>query len=108
LESAVTQAVTAMHEGQEKARSTVDQAASAGESLHQINSIVSAICDINLQIASSAEEQRTFSEKMLGHVHDSDKMTEKSADSSKKLSYASEKLQNLAQGLQEVTGQFKI
>lgn len=108
LESAVTQAVNAMHEGQEKARLTVDQAASAGESLHHINSIVSSICDINLQIASSAEEQRTFSEKMLGHVHDSDKMTDKSADSSRKLSYASEQLQSLAQGLHEVTGQFKI
>lgn len=69
LQSGATTAVERMARNAEKAQSTMDQAARAGESLGAITAAVSTINDMNLQIAAAAEEQTATAEEINRSVN---------------------------------------
>ena len=69
LQSGATTAVERMARNAEKAQSTMDQAARAGESLGAITVAVSTINDMNLQIATAAEEQTATAEEINRSVN---------------------------------------
>jgi len=69
LQSGATTAVERMARNAEKAQSTMDQAARAGESLNAITVAVSTINEMNLQIATAAEEQTATAEEINRSVN---------------------------------------
>ncbi|MCQ4287240.1 methyl-accepting chemotaxis protein [Pseudomonas stutzeri] len=69
LQSGATTAVERMARNAEKAQLTMDQAARAGESLGAITVAVSTINDMNLQIATAAEEQTATAEEINRSVN---------------------------------------
>ncbi|AFM32158.1 MULTISPECIES: methyl-accepting chemotaxis protein [Stutzerimonas stutzeri subgroup] len=69
LQSGATTAVERMARTAQKAQSTVEQAAQAGESLNTIGAAVSTINDMNLQIATAAEEQTATADEINRSVN---------------------------------------
>ncbi|CAK0766375.1 methyl-accepting chemotaxis protein [Gammaproteobacteria bacterium] len=68
LQAGAQEAVRAMKEGRRQAEASVQQAASAGESLEAISQAVIAITDMNTQIATAAEEQSAVAEEMNRNI----------------------------------------
>ncbi|CAK0753530.1 methyl-accepting chemotaxis protein [Gammaproteobacteria bacterium] len=68
LQTGAQEAVRAMKEGRRQAEASVQQAASAGESLEAITQAVIAITDMNTQIATAAEEQSAVAEEMNRNI----------------------------------------
>ena len=108
LQSGSQQAVQAMSNSQEKAQVTVDQAGAASSSLQAITSNVASISDMNLQIATAAEEQSSVSEEINRNVVEISQIAEQSADGAQQTAIASEELSGLANHLQGLIKQFKV
>lgn len=108
LQSGSQQAVQAMANSQEKAQATVNQAGSAGSSLRAITSNVASISDMNLQIATAAEEQSAVSEEINRNVVEISQIAEQSAEGAQQTAIASEELSELAGQLQSLIQQFKV
>ncbi len=108
LQSGAQQAVTAMSNSQSKAHSTVEKATAAGVSLHAITDKVATISQMNMQIATAAEEQSGVAEEINRNVVEISHVAEQSADGAQQTAQASGELSNLAQNLQGLIGQFRI
>lgn len=108
LQSGSQQAVQAMSNSQEKAQVTVDQAGAAGSSLQAITTNVASISDMNLQIATAAEEQSSVSEEINRNVTEISQIAEQSADGAQQTAKASGELASLANHLQNLIKQFKV
>jgi len=108
LQSGSQQAVRAMSTSQEKAQATVEQAGTAGSSLREITTNVASISDMNLQIATAAEEQSAVSEEINRNVVEISQIAERSASGAEQTASASEELSGLAGHLQNLIRQFKV
>ena len=108
LQSAAQSAVKVMAEGQDQAKTSVEQAEKAGVSLQQITDQVEEISDMNSQIAVATEEQQRTSEMIQENVSNMRNSAEEFVDSSDEVSELSVSLDKLSQQLQSVSGQFKV
>ncbi|MBL4583447.1 MAG: methyl-accepting chemotaxis protein [Pseudomonadales bacterium] len=108
LQSAAQSAVKVMAEGQEQAKTSVEQAEKAGVSLQLITDQVEEISSMNSQIAVATEEQQRTSEMIQNNVSNMRNSAEEFVDSSDKVSELSVALDKLSQQLQSVGGQFKV
>lgn len=104
-----TQAVVgAMHEGQRQAQDSAVQMERALPALQRIGEAVAVITDMNLQIASAAEEQSAVAEEVNRNVAGIRDVTESlagQADESARVSQALNRLANQQQALME---QFRV
>lgn len=64
LQSGATTVSLAMNASQEAAHTTVEQAQKTGDALHQIHDAIKRINDMNIEIASAAEEQSIVAEEI--------------------------------------------
>lgn len=108
LQAGARDAVTAMEGGQARAGLSVDQAARAGASLGAITGAVTRINDMNLQIASAAEEQSHVAEEINRNVLTINEVAEISAEGAQQTASAGEELKGLASQLQRLVGRFRI
>ncbi|AOU99792.1 hypothetical protein BI364_15175 [Acidihalobacter yilgarnensis] len=108
LQAGARDAVTAMEGGQARAELSVDQAARAGASLGAITGAVTRINDMNLQIASAAEEQSHVAEEINRNVLTINEVAEISAEGAQQTASAGEELKGLASQLQRLVGRFRI
>ena len=108
LQTGAHQAVEVMAHSQEKAHATVDKATAAGSSLRNITDKVATISQMNVQIATAAEEQSSVSEEINRNVVEINTVAEQSAEGAQKTASASGELSNLAQQLQGLISQFKV
>ncbi len=108
LQSGAQQAVSAMDSSQEKAEQTVENASSAGSSLQLITDKVANISQMNIQIATAAEEQSKVAEEINKNVVEISRVAEQSADGAQQTANASGELSNLAQQLQGLISQFRV
>ena len=108
LQSGAKNAVTAMEAGREKATVGVEQTKQAGEALAAITRAVSTISEMNLQIASAAEEQSATTEEMNKNIININQLADETANSADQSTAASAELSKLASDLQNLVGQFKI
>jgi methyl-accepting chemotaxis protein len=102
------QAVEVMNKSQEQAKTSVDHAAQAGESLDSITTAVSEVSDMNIQIATAAEEQSAVAEEINRNVISISQVTSQTADGSEQTASASESMAQLASQLQAVVNTFKL
>jgi len=107
LQGGSRQAVKVMHNSNEQAQSTVDQAGQAGQSLEDISQVVVAINDMNMQIANAAEEQGLVSEEVNRNVININDAVQKSSSGAAQTSEASDSLARLAADLQQLVQQFR-
>lgn len=99
LQTGAQEAVRAMKEGRLQAEASVQQAASAGESLEAITQAVIAITDMNTQIATAAEEQSAVAEEMNRNIVSIGAMAEESATGANQTAHSST---SIAQNVDEL------
>ncbi len=108
LQNGAQEAVAAMANSQEKATSAVERAASAGNSLSAITEKVTTISQMNLQIATAADEQSKVSEEINQNVVDISRVAEQSADGARQTAVASGELSEHASQVQQLVSQFRV
>ena len=108
LQTGAKNAVTAMEVGSEKATIGVQQTKQAGEALAAITRAVTTINEMNIQIASAAEEQSATTEEMNKNIININQLADETAGSAEQSTAASSELSKLASELQNLVNQFKI
>ncbi|AXM98347.1 methyl-accepting chemotaxis protein [Pseudomonas plecoglossicida] len=108
LQQGTQDVVGAMHEGQRQAQASATRMEQALPALQRIGEAVTVISDMNLQIASAAEEQSAVAEEVNRNVAGIRDVTESlagQADESARISLALNRLANEQQALME---QFRV
>jgi len=108
LQVTASKAADEMQSGREDAENSVSRAAEAGKSLDDIASAVRTITDMNVQIASAAEEQAAVTEELNSNITQIQNLANQSEDGSRQTADASQDLARLASELQMGLGQFKV
>ena len=108
LQAGTRDAVAAMETGRGKAQEGVEQASRAGSSLETITASVATISDMNMQIASAAEEQTSVAEEINRNITTISQSAENTAHGAQQTAQSSEQLARLSAELQILVGQFKV
>ena len=107
LQGGARRAVGVMVDGQTKASQSVEQASKAGDALESITAIVSTINDMNIQIASAAEEQSTVVGELNNNITNIRQVADETASGAQEAAKASEELSTLAFKMKALMNQFK-
>jgi len=108
LQEKSTSAAVAMENGLKQTETSVEQAQQAGEALNEITQAVASINEMNLQIASSAEEQSSVAEEINRNVVNITQIADESADAAHETSDTSQSLAQMAIELRGMINQFKV
>ncbi len=108
LQTGAGEAVKVMVEGRSRAQVSVKQAAQTGESLNSITEAVANIVDLNMQIASAAEEQSAVTEEINRNITTISQVGQQTSLASRQTMVASEELARLAAQLQGVVSRFRV
>lgn len=108
LQSAAENAEMVMEQGQEVARTGVDQAAMAGGSLNSITKTVDTISDMTNQIATAAEEQSAVSDEINQNIVNINTAAEHTLSVTRESTAATLTLTNEINRLQMMVKQFSI
>lgn len=96
------QAVEVVDQCRSRAQSSVNQSSKAGDSLEKITNSVATISDMNIQIASAAEEQSAVAAEINVNVSNISTATDQVAESADKTSDTSQKMACLSHDLHEL------
>ena len=107
LQQGARNAVKAMESSSERSQHSVEQASRAGESLEVIARAVTTINDMNLQIASAAEEQSSVAEEINRNVTNINEVVNQTAVGAQQSQVSSTELARLSYELQALVNQFK-
>ena len=107
LQSGARDAADVMNQGRERVDNSVLQAQQAGASLLRITNAVTSIRDMNVQIASAAEQQSAVSDEISKNVVNINHIADRVTESAGQTAQASSQLAHLASDLQTLVGQFK-
>jgi len=108
LQDGTKNAVDAMQAGQNQADNSVNQANIAVTSLNEIAHSVNTINDMNIQIASAAEEQSAVTEEINRNIMNISQSGKHTTETANQTTEASNRLANLAQDLKSLVSNFKI
>jgi len=108
IQTGTGEAVEAMRSGMHHVQNGVDSARSAGESLESIIHGAESLQQMVTQIASASTEQSYSTQSVNENVSEIAKITERTAESSKKSVEACERLSKLASGLTTLMSEFKV
>jgi len=108
LQQGAKNAVEVMESGRNQAQRSVEQSAEAGKALETIASMVTTITDMNVQIASAAEEQTAVADEINRNVVNINEATIAIADGANEVEDVGEHLVALSNGLNELVSQFKV
>ncbi len=107
LHTAAGKAVTAMDNSREAAQKSSMQAEQSGQSLVDITNASNTISDMNLQIASAAEEQAIVADTINQNVVAISERAKDTQAASDEIQNATHQLTQLAQRLQNLVVEFK-
>ena len=108
LQSGTQEVVDSMHNSHRQAQGSVEQVGQALTSLRQIGEAVTVISDMNLQIASAAEEQSAVAEEINHNVENIRDVTESLAEQANESARVSQSLNSLANQQQQLMDQFRV
>ena len=108
LQAGAQNAVQSMATSHERANNTVKQANLAGQCLESITRAVTAINEMNLMIATGAEQQSAVAEEINRNVTDINEIADMTAAGAQHTAQSSDELNVLADKLKVVVGQFKV
>lgn len=101
-------AVQVMHRSREQSLRTVEQADKASESLQTITKSVSTITQMNIQIATAAEQQTAVAGDISRSIHEIAQLAEQAADNASLLANSTLELTTLERRLSSLVQRFKI
>ncbi|PRD20050.1 UNVERIFIED_CONTAM: mcpU [Trichonephila clavipes] len=107
LQSGTREVVSTMHSSHRQAQGSVDQVSQAVAALQRISQAVSLITDMNLQIASAAEEQSSVAEEINRNVASIRDVTESISAQADESAQVSQNLNRLANHQQSLMDQFR-
>jgi len=108
LQNGASNAVSAMHQGKEKASVSVSHSNRVKQALLTIIEHINKINDMNTQIATAAEEQSSVTEEINRNVHNVNSLFVHSVENSQQSANTSASVANLASELQNMIAQFKV
>lgn len=108
LQKGTLDAVAAMSVGNDKAEKSVGVAGDAGDALKNIAEAVAQISDMNLQIATAAEEQTAVTEEINVNINSIAEQANNSLATTDSISASSDQLASLAAELKSVVGRFRL
>jgi methyl-accepting chemotaxis protein len=108
LQNGTTQASSAMDKSRIQAQSSVEQAGKAGESLITITKSVAQITNMNSQIATAADEQKSVANEINKNIVNINDIVGSTKDAAQLSANTSSELAQLASDLQAQVRQFKI
>ncbi|TDO99849.1 methyl-accepting chemotaxis protein [Marinomonas balearica] len=108
LKTEASSSVKAMEQGHTKTQETVEVSGRAQSALMGLSKAVSDVNNMNLQIASAAEEQSTVSEQVNVSINRVSETARENSDGAKLVAQAAEEISVLSENLKEMIGQFKI
>jgi methyl-accepting chemotaxis protein len=97
-----------MEHSKGRADDSVSQAAKAGSALEAISAAVAVINEMNVQIATAAEEQNAVGEEINRSVMEISEITDQTAAGAQQTASASSELNELAEQLTGMVKQFKV
>lgn len=107
LQRGAGQAVEAMEAGRTQARAGVEQTLKTTACLESIVKAIGTINEMNVQIASAAEEQSAVSEEITRSVVAINDLTNETTDGALQTTEASHEVARLASALQELLSRFR-
>ncbi len=107
LQTGVNEAVDVMGQGTRKTEVSVQCATAAGNALEDIARTISEISDMNLQIATAAEEQSAVAEEINRNVATINELGQGTADEARHNGEISQQLIDEAQRQQQLVAQFQ-
>ena len=108
LQSGAAKAVQVMKESSKVTDSCVAQVNNADRALDDIFAAVNTITEMNIQIASAANEQCAVSNEINKNINNINYIVTKTTDGAMQTAKASEDLADLSKQLNTLVGQFKI
>lgn len=108
LQAQSGKAVEAMQEGRQQSLQVVEQADRANAALGHITSHISQISDMNIQVATATEEQSTVVADLDRNVEEINQLTLETTEIAEQLTGSSHNLQQLAQQLDRLVGNFRL
>jgi methyl-accepting chemotaxis protein len=108
LQDGAQQTTNMMEESRNGVLQTLEQASHAGEALTAITDAVAEIRDMNISIASAAEEQHAVSDEIHRNTVSVSELSQKSKESTVLTEHAGEQLSNIADQITSLVGRFKI
>lgn len=108
LQSGAKNAVTAMDEGMETARSSVDYADKAGESLTSVTAAIEIITNLSIQVATATEEQNSAVDELNSHILNIKNMSDSTAIESKNINHQCKTLNDSSHDLSNMVSRFKV
>lgn len=108
LQAGATNSAESMTQGVKQADTLATQAQEVTDALAEIRTSVDTIGDMNLQIASAAEEQSAVAEDIGSNAEEISNMSEQTGQGAQQIAATSEELAQLATSLNEQVSQFKV
>ena len=108
LQAGANEAVSVMQEGRNRADISVGQSAEAGKVLQGIASVVDNIKNMNMQIATAAEEQSATADEINRNIVNISTAANETTSGADQSAQAAEELSHLAIQLQDIVNRFKI
>lgn len=108
LQDGAQRAVSVMQQSKERGETTVEKASEAESSLGQVREAVSTINEMNVQIASAAEEQTTTVEEINQSLQRIVEVAETAAQDTQSTEAASEEVSQLVGELRQLVGNFRV
>lgn len=108
IQSATRGVVATMHSSQAQAHTNASQIQQAAQSLAKIGEAITLIGDMNLQIASAAEEQSAVAEEVNRNVSAIRTVTETLTEQATESAHISGQLNALASHQKQLVDQFKV
>lgn len=107
LHQGVRQAVDAMDSSQQHSQETVAETARIEQSLGTVNHAVTMINDMNLQIATAAEEQHAVTEEISRNLENIQHIVQELSSAAVKSEQATEEMASSGKALQDLVKQFR-
>jgi methyl-accepting chemotaxis protein len=108
LLSGAEQAVQVMEKSKEQAHNSVAQSQTTGDSLQAILGSVHTINEMNLMVASSAEEQSSVAEEVNRNIERINGFSEQTVEDAQSTADATKKLYEQAGQLKSIVNEFKV
>lgn len=108
LQQGADTAVERMGTSRSKVAASVEQVQTAGRALDEISSVVQQIVDLNIQIATAAEQQSTATEEVNRNMSNITHQTEETAESAKNAAVCGQQTRQLSLQLAEALARFKV
>lgn len=108
LQSRTNQAVSVMEHSTTKAKETVAQANNAGAALQGITAAVSTINQMNIHIATAADEQGKVSEAINKSIITLNDIADNTSEKAQKTAHSGSKISQIANESDKLVGTFKI